>query len=883
MKCDNPTDKINYKNLFKLGTKTYEKEVDKVFDKIERWFDKKIKDTPLRYLTVPKEMREVGEFINAYRAETVDIARQANKLADFLRDELTDEDSIALTRALAGDDTAPAHLQKLYDRFRKVIDQNAKKLVDNGALAEENVIKDYLKRYYKEYLEKKGKFSTTFSKLYKRKDLTHEQRLELGLIEQADFVIANTILEQNIQLKKAKLLKRIADEFAVDDPFVVEKSKKKLEEDMRLLISQIKKIKRTIDSKKNEISQYISNQKKKREEKLNRLREQLLKVQESLENLKIEKQKIEKKIDDFIKDNSIDSLDKDKFAKEMTSELNEKTKKLNKKISSIKSRIKKIQENEKNKISEFKDLEVLKEKVKQQKDREHKLKELENQQKKLEQAIKKENEKLDISKNTLEQKGYKRVSDETIGGGIYKYGALAGKYVPESVYIQLNQAQLVKNALSYLEKNYLTQFIDHIKVNVTVKNPGTHLYNVMSNLSVAYLNGDLGALAKVTKMMIFDRKKFKKLVDLARKFGLNNEIEDYEHATVGINPKKDKNILVKVLKNFYFAEGTIAGKSIRKVYGMEDEIFKLASFYRRIEGKKMSTKTAQHHFKEAMADYVDYSTPLPPLVKVLDKNGVFPFTHYIWKSTPRVAKIIAKNPIKYVLLQIALLESGASLLGKDDNYEKPDWANDKGFAGYFKFLPSNLFGAKQWVKLHDDEYLNIGRALPGMRMGGLAFDGGFVGSFLSIMQGKDPLWGSKLYKESDNTLQALFKSLQKFSENYAPPLTYGRYGQRLAKKATGFHPKKNDYKEEMGYDEILYQMLGVRKFNSSKHLLEHYKATLKAYANGKMSQDELDKKLRAILIYAEEHNIDMDMGKADKSYRRYTKDEPKGFWDRWFL
>ena len=700
MACANPTDKINYKKLFKLGTKEYEKEIDKIFAKVEKAFDKKVNDTVFSHLSIPKEVREVGEMINAYRAETVQIAKDANKISDFLHENLSEEDSIALTRALGGDGEIPKHLQSIYDRFRKVIDQNAKKLVENGALAEESIIKDYLKRYYSDYLESKGKFSIAMSKVFKRKDLTHEERLELGMLENADFVVANTILEQNIQLKKTKLLKRIADEFAIDE----------------------------------------------------------------------------------------------------------------------------------------------------------------------------------------QKEGYTRISDETIAGGkydkktgtfrgsgIYKYGALAGRYVPDRVASELGNAQLIKSTFQILDRSVWTKFIDHIKVNVTVKNPGTHLYNVMSNVSVAYLNGDFGALLKVSKMMLTDRKKFKKLVNLARKFGLNNEIEDYERFTTDIDIKKDSNILVKILKNIYMAEGTAVGESVRRIYGMEDEFFKLASFYRRIEGKKMSTATAKYHFKEAMADYVDYSTPLPPMVRRLDRNGVFPFSHYVWKSTPRVAKMIVKNPLKFALLQYALLESGASLFGEDDNIEKPEWANDKGFAGYFKYIPSNLFGAKQWVKLHDDSFLNIGRALPGMRMGGLAFDGGFVGSFWSILEGRDPLWKSKIYKESDNTLQAVMKSLEKFSENYAPPVTLGRYAQRALKKGTGFHPPKNSYGEELGWDEMGSRIVGVRKFNRAKEVAKHYKAVIKSFKDGNIDSDEMDEKLRDILVYAEEHNIDIDMNKLHKYQKRFGK------------
>lgn len=735
--CNNPHENINHENIFKrawkgaekLGEK-YEDKVDSFFSKVEEKFDNAIDgNNPiqkgLKGLTVPKEVREVAEMVNAYRADTVEMAKNATKIADFLREKLSEEDSVALTRALAEDGAVPLHLKNLYIRFRKVIDQNAKKLVDNGALAEENTIKDYLKRYYKEYLDKKesGLFSLSMKKVFKRQDLTHEERLALGLVEDADFVIANTILEQNQQLHKAKLLKRIADTFAIDE----------------------------------------------------------------------------------------------------------------------------------------------------------------------------------------QKEGYTRVSDETVGGGIYRYGALAGKYVPDRVYGELKGARVLSETMRTFSKWEWTDFVDHIKVNVTVKNPGTHLYNLWSNMMMAYLNGDLIALGKVTKMMIehdieYRQKvsslrkrglkkdkakelakeeiqtKFKKLVNLARKFGLNNEIEDYEHLTVGIDHKKDKNILVKVLKNLYFAEGTALGKGIRKVYGFEDEIFKLASFYRRIEGKKLSTATAKHHFKEAMADYVDYTTPLPPMVRALDKNGIFPFSHYVWKSTPRTAKIIIKNPLKFALLQVILYKMGASLFNEDDNLEKADWAGDKGFAGLIPFIPSNLFGAKQWVKLDNDEYINLGRALPGMRLGGLAFDGGFVGSFLSIMQGKDSLWGSKIYKESDSPLQASFKSLQKFAENYAPPLTYGRYAQRLAKKATGFRPKKNDFDEEMSYKEILQQMVGVRKFNSSKQLKKHYKAVVKAFKDGNIDADEMDKKLTAILIYAEEHDIEIDVSKI-----KTERAEDFSYFGRYFI
>jgi hypothetical protein len=690
------------KKLFKKSlSKKYEDAVDRFFAAAEKKLDRYLfEKTPLRHVTVPKEVREVAEMVGAYRMDTVEMARNAVKISDFLSEHLSEEDSVALTRALGGDAEVPEHLRSVYDRFRKIIDANADALVKAGALDEKYKIKDYLKRYYKQYLEERHGFSVAMSKVFKRKDLTHEERLELGLVENADFVVANTILEQKKQLKKARLLKQIADTFAIDEP----------------------------------------------------------------------------------------------------------------------------------------------------------------------------------------KDGYVRVSDETVGGGIYKYGALAGKYLPQRVYTELVQAKMVGDSLAFLDKSLWTDIIDHIKVNVTVKNPGTHLYNILSNVSLAYLNGDIVPLLQVLKMAVTDREKFKKLVRLSRKFGLNSDLNDYERLHTGLEKTKgDTNILKSFFKNLYMAEGTKVGDAVRAVYSAEDEIFKLASFYKRIKGRKLSTATARKEFKEAMADYVDYSTPLPPVIRRLDKNGIFPFSHYVWKSTPRVAKIIAKNPIKFTLLQIALLESGASVFSEDDNVQKPEWAGDKGLFGIHKYIPSNLYAAKQWVQLEGDKFVNLGRALPGMRLTGLSFEGGFVGSFLDILRGRDPLWKSKYYKESDTNLQAVVKGLQKFTENFAPSITFGRYAQRAVKKITGFKPPKNAYKEELSWEEFWGRMAGLRKFDRGKEAYGHFKSVWRAYRNGNATKEEAEREIKKIMGFVKKHKLDFPYKKAKSYQKRYEKRKKDfSFWEKWF-
>lgn len=694
-KCPkDPIDKVEKqtKNIFAsvlLDGEYRARQFDKGLTKVHDWFNTK---KGLEYFTVSKEARDIHEFTRGFNDDVAKSTNEANKIALWLRDGLSETDSITLTRVLGGDmelSKLPEHLQATYTMLRNKLDANTQSLVKLGALDEANTMENYLKRYYSQYLKDKTGFGIKLGKFFARKDLSHEQRVSLGLLEDADFVVANTLLEQRKQILKAKLLKQLADEVGVDEA----------------------------------------------------------------------------------------------------------------------------------------------------------------------------------------GEGLVRVSDESAGGGIKRFGALAGKYVPEEVDKVLKDMQVLKEVgrMANLVQSWM-HVIDHIKVNVTVKNPGTHIYNVLSNLQLAFLKGDLSATADVVRMMVTDRKKFKKLVNMARDLGLNSELDDIEGLTRDFTPKSIKkeqgisHLLWAIPKNLYMAEGTAAGKVARSVYAAEDEIFKLANFYKQIKGKTVSKATAKKMMREAMADYVDYQTPLPTAVRMIDKLGVMPFTHYVWKSTPRVARTIVKHPYKYALMQVALLEMGASMFGDDDHLQKPEWAKDK----------LNLFNAKQWVHIGDgDQWLNMGRSLPGIRWGKLEFDGGFIGGLATIMQGKDPLWGNKFTSSYDNDAQHWFKVAQKLTENYAPSLTYGRYMQKGVRKATGYHPSKNAYGETATWKELLLRPLGVREFNSKKEMRGHLNDVVKQWKSGRLNDDEMKSELDNITAYAKKHKIKVDKKKLNAYIRRAKKTRPE--------
>lgn len=415
--------------------------------------------------------------------------------------------------------------------------------------------------------------------------------------------------------------------------------------------------------------------------------------------------------------------------------------------------------------------------------------------------------------------GYIKVPDENIGGGLKKYGALSGKYVPRDIASILKGANIVRNELGVLEK-YVYPVVDHIKVNVTVKNPVTHLYNVGSNLQISYLQGSLGETARLIKLSKVNPKEFAKLVDEVREFGFDSMLKDMQELELVANADKKVNIAKTIIKNLYLTQDSKAGSIARTSYDWEDKIFKLGAYqkakkaYEKSLKRKLTPEELKKIYKEAVAPYADYSTPLPAAWKVLDKSGAMPFIHYLYKSTPAVTKLILKHPLKYTAMQTAILASGASIFNKDDDALKPEWAGNKSRV--------NLYGAKEWTEFGNTGwYLNAGRMIPGMRFGAMSIDMGFIGATSSILQGKTPL-GYNINNKYDSTAEKIFKQIFAAAENYAPPLTFGRYGQRAVKKLAGFE-QKNYYNEDLSWGEFIGRAGGVRKFNNKKEVQKRLK------------------------------------------------------------
>ena len=458
---------------------------------------------------------------------------------------------------------------------------------------------------------------------------------------------------------------------------------------------------------------------------------------------------------------------------------------------------------------------------------------------------------------------YVKIDDVNVGAGIKKYGALSGKYVPYHVKKMLDDAHILKDELGFLEKN-IYPIVDHIKVNVTVKNPVTHLYNVLSNIQLSALQGTIQHLPAIFKMMKDDPKGFDALLKELEPFGLDSMLNDMEDIEI-MSSNKGVNIVKTIIGNMYFAKKSMSGKALRHIYDWEDKIFKVAAYHglkqdkESFLGRALNEEEKLHLYKEATAPYANYSTPLPGAFKILDKTGLSPFLHYIYKSTPAVARLIAKNPAKFAAIQVLLATTGASIFSDNEEALKPDWAG--------KDSKINLFGAKDWVRFSNGWYWNAGRMMPGMKMGAIDTQGGFVGGTLDIINGKTPL-GYNIGGKYDSTTESLWKRFAALAENYAPSLTFGRYGQRTLEKLSD-NPPKNYYKEDMSWTELIARAAGIRKFNESDEVAKKIRVAKNRYKH--FEKEDPSNKMK----YLREFKTSLDSIEKQARRRSVVATKPK--------
>lgn len=445
------------------------------------------------------------------------------------------------------------------------------------------------------------------------------------------------------------------------------------------------------------------------------------------------------------------------------------------------------------------------------------------------------------------------------------WGALAGRYMPSEMAVALNDINAASKEIKFLDE-FVAPIVSHIKVNMTAKNPATHVYNFAANYALSAIKGDFGAINKMLAMFAGDNKQYKAWKRLAQDYGLSVNMDMIDEGArklkgeIGIF-KKVPSWVKTPLKNLYLAEGTMLGRAIRAGYNFEDAVFKLAHFkkimdkagfdiakiadpaYRKsFEGKLSSA------MKKANYEYVDYATGWNKVAKNIDKYGVYPFLQYAWKSTPMMMQTMAKNPVKFLIAMGAIgYFNGLTWQNRDEkNSILPDWAKN----GYV----TNLFGADSWMRIGNSQYFfNLGRLIPAIRANELSGmkEFGFYKTLIYLLNGKTSL-GYEYVGKDDPWHDRLWDFTNEFAKSFMPPATFGRYGKNTLEllansiadtlnmsKGARFSVIKDSAGNDLDFDLVLLRALGVRELPIKKSLQANYNKAHKNLAKAKKENKDL--------------------------------------------
>lgn len=447
------------------------------------------------------------------------------------------------------------------------------------------------------------------------------------------------------------------------------------------------------------------------------------------------------------------------------------------------------------------------------------------------------------------------------------WGALAGRYMPEDMAVALNDINAASKEIKFLEE-FLPAIVSHIKVNMTVKNPATHVYNFAANYALSAIKGDVLAVNKMLAMFAKNHKQYKAWERLAQDYGLSVNMDMIDEGARKLRGKQELAMFKKVpswvktpLKHLYLAKGTMVGDALRAGYNFEDAVFKLVHFkqimdkagfdiskiddaaYRKsFEGKLSSA------MKKANYEYVDYATSWNKWAKNIDKYGVYPFLQYAWKSTPMMLQTIAKNPVKFVIaLGTIGYFNGLTWQNRDEkNSILPDWAQN----GYV----TNLFGADSWVRLGNSQYFfNLGRLIPAIRANELSGmkEGGFYKTLFYLLNGKTSL-GYEYVGKDDPAHKRFWDFLNEFAKSFMPPATFGRYGKNTLEllansiadtlnmsKGARFSVIKDSAGNDLDFHLVFLRALGIRELPIKKSLQANYNKAHKNLAKAKKEKEDL--------------------------------------------
>lgn len=396
------------------------------------------------------------------------------------------------------------------------------------------------------------------------------------------------------------------------------------------------------------------------------------------------------------------------------------------------------------------------------------------------------------------------------------YGDLAGKYLPGPVWSAMTDMTDRQPLVNFRTYNNTMRWF---KKSKTVYNPGTHITNIASNVTLAMMHDiPLSTVGKATSLYTKyelrpDSLTKAELALMSEFMSSGAMLGDYSSIEVkqaiydawrnNMKPDSDTSLL-KRLNAFtgYEKSKAQAGVELIKkgartadqiateLYAAEDNVFRLAAFMKKVgelqERDKAATPSEQNikdGAKFAREAFLDYDID-SKAVRVL-RQSVMPFVSWTYAIMPVLGRIALYQPWKianvltaYYLLDVAL----ASMAGGDDEEARKkgqDWVRERmfGVGPYMNIRIPFMGDDKNPVYYRLGDYVPLASSFKGLPNGfmgqswipqALTPGGPFVSAVLGIVGGVDPYTGKDIHKRTDTDLDKLW-NITKFTYDLTMP------------------------------------------------------------------------------------------------------------------
>lgn len=396
------------------------------------------------------------------------------------------------------------------------------------------------------------------------------------------------------------------------------------------------------------------------------------------------------------------------------------------------------------------------------------------------------------------------------------YGPLQGKIIPGPVW---NSMIDMHDRSPLLNSRVINGLMTTFKKSKTVYNPGTHVTNVLSNVSLAILHGiNFNTLGRATQMFVqFERNpNGMKPEDLALMKAFYNsgsvlgqfssaEVKQtvYDKMNAAIEPDSDSSYMTRI-KTFMKYEAAKAkikdyDSKATEFYAAEDNVFRLAAFLNtagNIQLRDGTNKISEQQMTEAGSAarnmFLDYDIDARAIRAL--RQSFLPFVSWPYAAASVLGRIAIEKPwaMTNMLMSIALIAAATG--GADDEEDRkaaPEYLREKSLMGLGPYMHMRVpFMGDQ----ENPVYFNLGKYIPmfslfqsaqgnqktlGIELPAFATPGGPLISTVSALNGYDPFTGKPIADPTDETWDRVVKTGEYLYNSMAPSWLSTKFREKI--------------------------------------------------------------------------------------------------------